>query len=299
MAFTKPNENAIQAALHGVSELSFIASGGFKGVYRARINGNIEALKLVMVPEVQPVDNEAIIVRDELVARAKREIQILQKCKSPTIVKLGVMQPTMVNIEGKDFIAYSEEFLEGDNLWVILRDSKSASPSEPELKLLMSTFLVAIKELWEYKIIHRDIKPCNVIKTKNPDRQFVLLDLGIAFSRIDTTLTHSGIPATHRYFAPEMANPAFRDSLDYRADLYTAALTVYEYAAKRHPLANDFDDPMITVTRAIKEIPNSLKVARPDLSDDFCDLVDKLLSKVPAYRPGSIPMLMKRCGGSI
>ena len=259
----------------------------------------IEALKLVIVPEAQSADAEALIARDELVARVKREIQIIQKCKSPTIVKLGSMQPSMVSIEGKDFIVYSEEFLEGDNLWTILRNPANTPPSEEELKSLMFTFLTAIKELWEYRIIHRDIKPCNVIKTNDPARQFVLLDLGIAFSRVDTPLTHGWTPVTYRYFAPEMANPAFRDSLDYRADLYTAALTVYEYATKKHPLAHDFEDLMITVTRAVKELPQSLRVARPELSEDFCDLIDKLLHKVPALRPGNIPMLMKRSGGAI
>jgi len=299
MAFPKLDENSIKAALAGISELNFIASGGFKGVYRACINGNIEALKLVMVPETQSADEEAVIARDELIARVKREIQIIQKCKSPAIVKLGSMQPAMANIEGKDFIIYSEEFLEGDNLWVILRNPKTAPPAEAELKLLTATLLTAIKELWEYRIIHRDIKPCNVIKTNDSSRQFVLLDLGIAFSRMDTPLTHGWTPATFRYFAPEMANPSFRESLDYRADLYTTALTVYEYAAKTHPLAKDFEDPMMTVTRAVKEIPKSLKALRPDLSKDFCDLIDTLLNKVPALRPGNLQMLMKRTGGLI
>ncbi len=299
MAFQKPNDDSIKASFPNISELTFLASGGFKGVYKAHISGILEALKLIMVPEVQPTDSEAVMARDELTARVKREIQILRKCQSPAIVKLGSLQPDIMTIEGKNFLIYSEEFLEGDNLWTILRDSKTPSPSEDELKLLMLTLLTAVKELWEYRIIHRDIKPCNVIKTKDISRQFVLLDLGIAFSRVDTPLTHSGTPATYRYFAPEMANPSFREYLDYRADLYTAALTVYEYAARKHPLAKDFEDPMITVTRAVKEIPPPLKKARQDLSNDFCDLVDKLLSKVPALRPGNIPTLMKKCGGSI
>ncbi len=299
MAFQKPNENLIKTALPEISELCFIASGGFKGVYRTRINKTVEALKLIMIPEALSTDDEAVIERDELVARVKREIQILRKCQSPTIVKLGSLQPAIVKIDGKEFIAYSEEFLEGDNLWILLRNPKNALPPEAELKALTATLLTAIKELWEHRIIHRDIKPCNIIKTPSAYRQFVLLDLGIAFSRVDTPLTHSGIPATYRYFAPEMANPAFREYLDYRADLYTAALTIYEYAAKKHPLAKDFEDPMMTVTRAVKDIPPSLKTFRSDLSEDFCDLIDTMLNKVPALRPGNIQMLMKRTGGTI
>ena len=187
--------------------------------------------------------------------------------------------------------------MEGKNLWDLLRDATNPKPSEEELKTLLRALLEAIKEFWQYGIIHRDIKPCNIIRTGNAARPFVLLDLGIAFSRVDTPLTHGWTPATYRYFAPEMANPSFRDSLDYRADLYTSALTVYEYAAKVHPLAKDFEDPIVTVSRAVRVPPASLKSVRQDLSDDFCDLIDKLLNKIPALRPGNIAMLMKRIGG--
>lgn len=297
MAFQKPADESIQRAFSGVSELSFIASGGFKGVYKARINGVLEALKLINVPEVSPADTEAVQMRDELVKRVEREIEILRKCQSPAIVKLGSLSPCGQDIEGRKFIAYSEEFLDGKDLWVLLRDINNPKPGEAELKSLLKALLEAIRELWQYGIIHRDIKPCNIIKTENKARPFVLLDLGIAFSRVDTPLTHGWTPATYRYFAPEMANPSFRDSLDYRADLYTSALTVYEYAAKVHPLAKDFEDLIVTVTRAVKVPPPPLKTARPDLSEDFCDLIDKLLNKIPALRPGNMAMIIKRIGG--
>lgn len=297
MTFQRPSEESIKAAFPEVAALAFIASGGFKGVYRAEINGNLQALKLINVPDVPAADSEFVRMRDELVRRVEREIEILRKCNSKCIVKLGILPPLSKDIDGKKFIAYSEEFLEGKNLWELLRDPGTAKPDEAELKMLMRALLEAIREFWQQGIIHRDIKPCNVIKTSDAARPFVLLDLGIAFSRVDTPLTQGWIPATYRYFAPEMANPNFRDSLDYRADLYTSALTVYEYAAKVHPLARDFDDPIVTVSRAVKIPPASLKSLRPDISEDFCDLIDKLLNKIPALRPGNIAMLMKRIGG--
>lgn len=296
MTFQKPNDESIKGVFKNIRDLSFIASGGYKGVYRGSINGIFEAIKLINIPDVPASDAEMIIMRDELVKRVEREIKILKECESQSIVKLGTLSPCEQNIDGKSFIVYSEEYLEGDNLWTILRNPENPKPDETELKSLMSGLLEAIKELWQYGIIHRDIKPCNVIKTKLKLRPFVLLDLGIAFSRADTPLTHGWTPVTYRYFAPEMASPNFRDSLDYRADLYTTALTIYEYAAKSHPLAKEFEDMMITVSRAVNVMPPSLKVVRPDLSDDFCDLIDKLLNKVPALRPGNIALIMRRIG---
>ena len=47
----------------------------------------------------------------------------------------------------------------------------------------------AIRELWGHGYVHRDIKPKNVMKLKAPNREFVLLDLGIAFAVNETALT--------------------------------------------------------------------------------------------------------------
>ena len=79
------------------------------------------------------------------------------------------------------------------------------------------------------------------MKLNRSDRSYVLLDLGIAFSIVDTPLTfdpsHRLPPGTYQYIAPEILQPNFRESLDFRSDVYAAALTVYEYAAGQHPLA--------------------------------------------------------------
>ena len=97
-----------------------------------------------------------------------------------------------------------------------------------------------------------------------------------------------------RYLAPEMANPNFRDAIDYRSDLYTAALTVFEYAAGQHPIARDSDDQIRTVSRALHQAPRRLKELRPEFSDGFCRLIDQLLKKAPALRPANFDLLFKQ-----
>ena len=134
------------------------------------------------------------------------------------------------------------------------------------------------------------------MKLKAPNREFVLLDLGIAFAVNETALTANPserIVATYRYLAPEMLNPNFRDTIDYRSDLYTAALTVFEYAAQAHPLAQDRDDLMQTISRALRQPPTPLKSLRSDLSDEFCRTIDQLLKKKPALRPGNLNLLIE------
>ena len=136
------------------------------------------------------------------------------------------------------------------------------------------------------------------MRTDDEAAEFILLDLGIAFAVNETSLTfraENRMPmATYRYLAPEMLRPDFRDRIDYRTDLYTTGMTVYEYAAGRHPLARDADDLMQTISRALRQPPTPLHQHRSDLPTDFCTLVDGMLKKRPALRPANLRMLFQR-----
>jgi serine/threonine protein kinase len=125
-----------------------------------------------------------------------------------------------------------------------------------------------------------------------------LLDLGIAFAVLETSLTldprHRLPPGTLPYLAPEMLQPNFRDSIDYRSDLYAAALTIYECAVGHHPFARKPEDMVTTLSRVLRESPPPLESARPDLSKAFCQLVDSMLKKIPALRPANLPMLIRQ-----
>jgi serine/threonine protein kinase len=238
---------------------------------------------------------EVMAFRKECLSRAIREAKLLGQCESPFIVKLGLLAPQKLEIDGFDYVVYSEEYLNGPDLWKLINDNGERPPLL-ECVDLMKCLILAIQQLWSNGVIHRDIKPQNVIKLSDPKRHFVLLDLGIAFSLVDTALTfnaqHRLPPATIKYLAPEMINPNFRASLDYRSDLYCAALTVYEYAAHQHPLSKGDGDLFQTISRAVTKAPEHLARLRDDLPSDFCTLVDQLLKKKPALRPSNVKRLL-------
>ena len=296
MSFVPPQPDLIRAALPALEALSPpLHQGGFKVVYRATVGGRTEALKLVKIPQTQNTA-EAEAFRREMIGRVRREVESLARCQRPEIVKLGQVPASDIVIQGEDYIAYTEEFVEGQNLGEIIA-AGGAKPGELELRKLFVALLVGIKELWSHGYVHRDIKPLNVIKHTNPQREFVLLDLGIAFSIRETALTfnpNERLVASFRYLAPEMMNFGFRENLDYRSDLYTSALTVFEYAAHLHPLARSQDDMMRTISRALHQPPTPLKQARPDLSDFLCQTVDQMLKKKPALRPANLNLLISQ-----
>lgn len=297
MTVQPPPVDALLKLFPQILELKNPKVGGFKTVYCARMKKHDEALKVVRLPSSSD-DELGMSFRKESLGRIRREVEALRTCNIPELVKLASIPPTDVPIAGNDYVVYSEEFLSGADLSTLIhRAGKQPSTvPETELKVLMLALLRGIKELWGHGYIHRDIKPANVIKTLDKARPFVLLDLGIAFSIQETALTYNHqnrLPvATFRYMAPERAYPGQRDNLDYRSDLYSTAITVYEYGANNHPYAKSHDDPLTTISRAINEPPKPLKSFRADLSDDFCQTIDQLLRKKPALRPGNMSRLM-------
>ncbi len=290
-----PVASAITAAIPSAHAVVFRSKGGFKFVYEATFGGRREALKLVFLPPYAGGDREEHLeLQRELSGRIRREISLLAIMKSPNLVRLGSHPAQEVEIGGAPYVVYSEELLPGETVTAAIRRG-GEPPSEAEIRQLLVGLLRAISELWSHRTIHRDIKPSNVMRTGISGREFVLLDLGIAYVMGDSSVTRAGgIPATHRYFAPEMARLDFRSSFDFRADVYTAGITAYEFAARIHPLASSAEeDPQVTYVHAIEVPPISLGDRRSDLSESLIDRIDQMLKKSPVLRPSNLEEVIK------
>lgn len=285
----KPDISHLEEAIDEAKELIFRAEGGYKAVYEANISGKKEALKVIYIPKEEDDPDE----HSEIKLRIKREIESLERCESPFIVKLGSLKPRNIVINEMDFIIYSEELLEGPTLVEQIRSG--IRPTLEDCKSLMICLIKVIKELKMLDLIHRDIKPGNIFALEDSDRQYVILDLGIAFKLNTTAITKNPDDrlGTLPYMAPEIFRPEFRLNLDYRSDLYSAALTVYEYAAGVHPVARREDDDFTTMYRItrLKRIP--LKTHRSDFPNSFCLIIDQLIRKNPALRPANIEGLIE------
>jgi serine/threonine protein kinase len=106
-----PNIEKVKQVAPEAENLEEIGSGGYKLVYKALINGKIEAVKLVQIPS----DESDETIRDENLRRVTRELDILSKCKSPYLVKLGSIEPRECEIDALEYMIYSEEYLPGES----------------------------------------------------------------------------------------------------------------------------------------------------------------------------------------
>ncbi len=292
MSIPIPDPDEMKKTLLLESTPEFIATGGFKAVFKINFtNGTSEALKAVHIPNAKPDDGDAQLHREQLLARAKREIAALGECQHPSIVKLGSIHPTDVSVGGHDYLVYSEEFIPGEALAARLQ--KVEAPLQfQKLYNIIWTLVDLIENLSGLGYLHRDIKPDNIIETNDTDRSFVVLDMGIAYKLQGTELTRgSGPPGTLRYMAPELLRPDYKDNMDFRCDLYSAALSVYVLAAKTHPFAPKPESPYATVYRIMRTSPDPLHSLRPDLPESFCRIIDRCIRKKAALRYNNFAIL--------
>lgn len=161
MTFHVPSPEGVKVALGLQETPEYIASGGFKAVYKMRTDAGFEAIKAVHVPIAEGDDEDTM--RAQLIARAEREIEALGRCVSPSLVELGSLVAQLVKIEGYEYLVYGEEFLEGKSLdsWV----TEKKHSSYEELQTIFKVLIDLIRILSKAGFLHRDIKPANIMAT--------------------------------------------------------------------------------------------------------------------------------------
>ncbi|MCE9566435.1 MAG: serine/threonine protein kinase [Planctomycetes bacterium] len=123
-------------------------------------------------------------------------------------------------------------------------------------------------------LIHRDIKPGNILLEAPSDR-VKLTDFGLARAVEDVKLTRTGFVAgSPLYMAPEQARG---DDVDHRADLFSLGSVLYEAATGTPPF--EAKTPLAVLRRVSDEIPRSLAEVDPEIPDWLSEIVDKLLAK--------------------
>ena len=252
------SESEIQKQFTDLSDLRYYASGGQKSVYEAvhPVHGNV-VLKLI---DSAP-DNERIM----------REIEIVRQHLFPHVPK--ILDSGTANIKSTKQLYLVEERIEGNDLRKVLQQN-GRLPFSQVVKCL-SSLLETIEALEKAHIVHRDIKPDNILLDRNDD--FWLLDFGIArdLKKVSLTATSSRFgPFTDGYAPPEQVfNMKYME--DSRCDLYALGITAYELFCGHHPAADQRRDsePMLEL--------------QDDQSGEIAGFVWTLMQNVQSLRPPS------------
>ena len=192
----------------------------------------------------------------EFLARFEREAKVVATLRHPNIVQVydfdvdnGVYYMVMEFINGETLKARLQA-LEARGEWVSLDDA---------VRIVLAVGS-ALKYAHERGMVHRDVKPANVMITT--EGQVILTDFGIAKIVSASNLTASGaMVGTPSYMAPEqgMGQPG-----DERSDIYSLGVMLYQLVVGRLPF--DADTPLAVVLKHINEPLPLPRLLKPDLS---------------------------------
>lgn len=250
-----------------------IGSGGMGVVYRARqlLVDRTVALKIL------PRD----LAEDPVAAkRFLNEARSISQLRHPNIVTLYDFG---VTDDGRPFIAM--EFVDGETLGARLKRGPMPAHEVVHVARCIAEALAAAHDMG---LIHRDIKGDNVMIERRTIRadEVRVLDFGIARTvDSDHRLTQTGMVfGTPQYCSPEQA---MGQPLDGRSDLYSLGILLFEMLAGRGPFADG--PPAMLLHKHINEPPPRLRAQYPehDVPRELDALVDRLLQKDPARRPGT------------
>jgi len=200
-------------------------------------------------------------------------------------IGLGFVHPHVGRIhdlvDTGDVLALVMERIQGVVLQDIVRSWPSGMPL-PELAQVMSGVVAALQAAHDRGLVHRDIKPGNVmVEVREGQLHARVIDFGIARVLEGTTYTLSGaVLGTCRYMSPEQVRG---DAVGPESDRYSLGVMLYELATGVPPFAGD--QPYALMMAHTVEVPVPPRIHRPELPDDLDALILGLLAKQPAERP--------------
>ncbi len=221
-----------------------------------------------------------VMVKPGYRERFESEALAVAKLNHPSIVHVYAMS----RIEQVHFIAM--EYVEGTNLrdYVVKRGALDL----PQAMSIMKQAAQAIGAAGEAGIIHRDVKPENILMTRRGRVKVADFGLCRQMDEEGPHLTQVGITmGTPAYMSPEQAQGY---PLDHRSDLYSLGATCYFMLAGMPPFRAD--SAVALALKHIRELPASLMIHRPDLPLEIDRLVMKLMAKDPADRYQSAAELL-------
>jgi serine/threonine protein kinase len=241
-----------------------VGSGGMGSVYRAR---DLELEEVVAIKTLRPE-----FVADTIsIERFKQEIRLARRLSHGNIVRThdlgqwrGVYYLTM-------------EYVEGMTVRELI-DTRGQLGISATLAV-GSQLAAALSAAHEQGIVHRDVKPQNLLLDK--DGVLKVMDFGIArLAERTSTLTEAGlVVGTPAYMSPEQL---LAEAIDARSDLYAAGIVLYECLTGTLPF--HAESPVSLIAKLLHEEPLAPAALNAETPAGLSDLVLSLLAKSPEDR---------------
>ncbi len=238
----------------GFQLISHLGSGAFKNAYRVAKDAQELVLKIAKQPGAT--------------ARDAREIESLRRCDHPGIAR--IIDSGSSTHEGVDYQYIVESFCGGESLGDILRGGGRLSISQ--IDRIAIRLIDCLGYLESLRLVHRDIKPDNLILNSSGD--VTLIDFGLVRDLANVSLTHSWVnmgPGTPFYAAPEQLTNQ-KAMIGWRTDQFSLGVTLCELLLQFHPYQNINDlprSPAIVERVALRQPHGDCLFAHPSAEPFF------------------------------
>ena len=267
-------DNLIGKKLDGLYEVKeLIGSGGMANVYKAVMlgrNGPVPAGTVVAVKVLR----QEYTHDPELVRRFKNESKAISLLNHPNIVKV-------YDVSVNDQLQYIVmEYVDGMTLREYLNE-RGGKLTSRETVHFISQILKALEHAHANGVVHRDIKPQNIMLLDNG--QLRMMDFGIArISRAENQLLSGKTMGSVHYISPEQAKG---DETDCTSDIYSVGVMMYEMLSGQLPF--DAEDAVEVAIKQISDQAKSLHEIAPQVPAALVEITEKAMAKLPQNRYAS------------
>ena len=170
------------------------------------------------------------------------------------------------------------EYVSGGSLQEML--TRSGPLDAQEVVRLGAQIARGLAAAHAHGLVHRDVKPANVLLEPGSPPRAKLTDFGVARAADDASLTQSGmIVGTPMYMAPEQARG---DPVDYRADLFSLGSVLYAMVTGRPPFRAS--NSLAVLKRVSEDTPRPVREIIPEVPEWLCEIIARLHAREPGDR---------------
>jgi eukaryotic-like serine/threonine-protein kinase len=247
--------------------LELLGQGGMGAVYKAR---DREVDQLVALKVIRPdlASNPAII------ERFKQELILARQVTHRNVIRIY----DLAEADGVKFITM--EFVAGEDLRALTHEKGKLTPQEAVE--VMRQVCQALEAAHSVGVIHRDLKPQNIMRDKSG--RVLVMDFGLARTLEGSGMTQTGaLVGTMEYMSPEQA---LGKNLDQRSDLFTVGLIFYELLTGKMPFVAD--SALASLIKRTQERAAPVSDEDGSIPGALSGIVSKCLERDPALRYQSI-----------